>query len=126
MATNGETDPNARIPTERVETAPIVAEPGTIRLRWKTLLGTLALLGVAGTGLTFAWAASTSFNEKAPKSAVRALQQRHVEDVHRLEMGVYRVRLEQRTIMRAVAPKEAEKLAPVPVPPPPKPFPEME
>ena len=119
MGANGELDL-----TERVKTAPTIEEPLGLRVSWKSLLGTLALLAFAATGLTFAWTAATAFNEKAPKAAVHRLEQRHVQDVHRLEMGLYGIQRDQRTIMRAVAPMEEAALEPLPPPPELKPFPE--
>ena len=127
MATNGQSDPPEHTPPPgRSRRASLPVPFAGVRVTWTTLLGTVAIISFLGGGIALAWTAATSFNEKAPKSAVRDLQQRHVQDVHRLEIGVYRIQMEQRTIMRAVAPAEAAKLAPVPEPRALKPFPEME
>jgi hypothetical protein len=74
---------------------------------WK--LGGLIVAVIAGV-----WIAGQTFNEKADRSRVRALEQRHDADIHRLDLGLYKVRYEQRVLMDAVAPGVSARLEPLP------------
>lgn len=85
------------------------------------VLGIIGVLVGAGAGL---WAAGVAWNEKAPRSRVRALEQRHAADVYDLRTGVHDIQVEQRKILNAVDPDEAKRSPPVP--PAPEPPPELE